>query len=119
MQINIKTTNFELTAPLKEYLEAKLNSLGKLLPESENISIDVELARTTRHHKKGLVYYAEANIVMPSKKMLRVEIYSEDIRKAIDKLKDEAKEAIKKMHQVRFTRTKKQVQKLKSQRFTE
>jgi ribosomal subunit interface protein len=98
MQIDIKTTNLDLTPALKIYLEKKLNSLHRLLKKFEEkteIYIRVELARTTYHHKKGNVFYAETNLSLP-KSLLRAESSASNIRTAINLLIDKLKQEIKK-----------------------
>lgn len=97
MQIDIEATNLELTAPLRTYIEEKLGKLDKFLKRFDQggLRIRVEVARMTKHHRHGEVYYAEANLYFPGG-MFRAEHSAEDIRVAIskvaDKLKREAKE---------------------------
>lgn len=96
MNINIKATNLELTPFIKEYIESKILSLSKFIEKWEKIgAVDVkfELARTTNHHHKGKVYYAEINLALGGK-MLRAEHSGEDIHEVIDKIKDIIKEEI-------------------------
>lgn len=50
--------------------------------------LDLEFGRTTRHHRKGKVYHAEANLTL-GKKMLHAEADEEDIRAACDVLEQE------------------------------
>jgi len=98
MQIDIKTTNLELTPAIREYLELKIGSLSRFLKRFEaesEIKIFVEIARTTRHHKSGNVFCAEANFSI-AKKLLRAEHSDWDVRVAIDKVKDKLQQEIKK-----------------------
>ncbi len=94
MRINIKTTNFSLTPAIQTYLEEKLNSLKKLLPNDESISANVELGKTTKHHQKGDIFKAEVNLVLPNR-LLRVVAQEWDLRVAIDSVKDELQRKIK------------------------
>ena len=113
MIINIKGTNLELTPSIKEYIEVKINSLDRFLkgfkhqpsettknklkiknPKSE-IETFVEIARTTKHHYKGDVFYAEINLELPEKKF-RAEHQDLDIRIAIDKARDKIKNELTK-----------------------
>ncbi|MFA5172955.1 MAG: ribosome-associated translation inhibitor RaiA [Candidatus Paceibacterota bacterium] len=97
MNINITAKNLELTAPLKVFIEKKLESISKLVGKWEEkgaVEIDFEVARTTKHHHKGDVFYAEANLKLGRKEIIRAERSSNDIREAIDTVKDVLKEEV-------------------------
>ncbi len=90
MQINLKGTELDLTPSLKQYIEEKLAPLQKFVQryeEKTSIQLFVEVARTTKHHKKGDVFYAEVVVQLP-KKVLRGEASHRDARAAVDLLKD-------------------------------
>ncbi len=98
MQINIKGTGLDLTPAIEEYIERKFGSLGKFLKRFETqgeVRMEVEVARTTRHHRKGDVFYAEVNLHLP-RKVIRAEHSDSDIRTAIDIIKDKLKLEIRK-----------------------
>ncbi len=98
MKINIKATNLELTPAITEYINNKIGSVDKFLKrfeEQTNIEIFVEIARTTRHHHKGDVFRAEANMEIPGK-VLRADHEDWNIRVAINKVKDKLQREIKK-----------------------
>lgn len=89
MKINIKSTNLDLTPSLHAYIENKLGSLAKFLTRFDTEGVAemwVEVARTTRHHHKGDVFMAEADLRLP-KKILRAVEESADVRIAIDALR--------------------------------
>ncbi|MBI5306399.1 ribosome-associated translation inhibitor RaiA [Candidatus Wolfebacteria bacterium] len=89
MNIIIKATQLDLTPAIREYVETKIGLLDKLLKKFEiksEIKVEVEIARSTKHHRHGNVFYAEANIHLP-KKTLRAEHFDVDIRIAIDNIK--------------------------------
>lgn len=93
MKIRIKATNLELTPAIEEYIETKIESLGRLMKRFKDRGVpkmEVEIARTTKHHKKGDVFYAEINLYLPGKD-LRAEYSASDIQAAIDKVKDKLK----------------------------
>ena len=48
------------------------------------------MAKNTKHHNKGMVWYAEANLDLPQK-VLRIEETNEEMQAAIEKLKDRLK----------------------------
>ncbi len=93
MNINIKAKNLDLTPPLEIYLNKKVESLDKMLSQWEktgSVEIDFEISRSTRHHRKGDVFYAEANLHINGV-MLRANSDGNDIREAIDLVKDKLK----------------------------
>lgn len=97
MKIIIKATNLDLTEPLKVYIEEKLESLNRFLQaiDADVVRARVEVARSTRHHRSGNVYHVDINLDLPGK-VLRAEEDSEDIRVAIDAVKDKLKREIEK-----------------------
>lgn len=101
MKINIKATNLDLTPALNQYLKEKIGSLSKFLKNYEiegEIQARVEIGRTTRHHHRGNIFRAEVNLILP-KKILRSVAEREDIRVAINEVKDELQQEIKKYKQ--------------------
>ena len=63
MDINIKTTNIELTPELSEYLDKRMSAFDKLIdPEDTSVLCTVEVGRTTEHHQHGNVFRAEVNL---------------------------------------------------------
>ena len=90
MNITIKAKNLDLTPSIKDYINDKIGSLSKLLSQFEtqgDVLCEVEIARTSNHHNKGDVFYAEINLRLPNK-MLRAEDEDFDIRVAIDRVRD-------------------------------
>lgn len=92
MRVTIRQKNLKITTALTRYIELKvLKPLRRRL--KENISsglpiLDLEFSRTTRHHRKGRVFHAEANLSL-GKKLIRAEADEEDIRTACDVLERE------------------------------
>lgn len=89
MKFMIKATNLDLTPSIERFIEEKLGVLERFLKafESEGeIELRVEIARTTRHHRHGDIYRAEANLRLPHQ-LLRAEHEDIDVRTAIDHLK--------------------------------
>jgi|SRR3989344_1383581 len=91
MQINIDASKIDATPSLKKYAISKLGALSKLVlryeKENGETELFLELSRSTKHHKRGEIFYAEAMMQLPGKG-LRAECFDEDIRAAIDKVKD-------------------------------
>lgn len=95
MKIIIKTTNLDLTPSLNSYIEEKIGGLDKFLINSPSAEAFVEIARTTMHHKSGKVFKAEVNLKLNGVNF-RAEKEETDIRVAIDQVKDELQQEIKK-----------------------
>lgn len=96
MNINIKAKNLDLTDSINTYINQKIGSLGKFTTRyGEAVICDVEIERSTKHHQKGMVFRAEANIRIP-KKLLRAESRAINIRIAIDQVKDKMQTLLKK-----------------------
>ena len=93
MKIDLKTKNFEITPSIRNYLQDKLNAVDKFLPKDESIFAEVELAQTTKHHKKGDIFRAEVNLTMPGR-LIRAVNETWDLRAAIDAMKDELQREI-------------------------
>ncbi len=88
MNINIKATNIELTSAISDYVNKKVEGIQKFIHKGE-AQVQVEVGKTTNHHKNGEVYKAEIDIRIGGKKFF-AESSSEDLYAALD----EAKEAI-------------------------
>ncbi len=88
MNINIKTTNITLSAPISDYVNKRLRKIGKLLDSDPSIICDLELAKTTEHHQKGPIFKAEIHIV-GSNKNVYATAEREDLYTAVDAVRDE------------------------------
>ena len=94
MNIKIKSTNFDITPAIEEYVHRKISSLEKFLGVKENILCEVEIGRTTRHHKSGDIFRAEVNIIEPGNKQVYAVAEEADLYSAIDIVRDEAEREI-------------------------
>lgn len=106
MKINI-TSTADLTSTLEAYIEQKLAPLAKFLKrfeEAGEVELRLEIGRTTRHHRKGDVFKAIADLRLPHQ-VLRAEEYAEDVRKAIDQARDTLRLEIDK-YKTRFVEVK-------------
>ncbi len=89
MRIEIKGSGI-LNIVFKEYIAKKFQQLSRFLKREEKAGesvLFVEVTKTTKHHKKGLVFYAKATLRL-AHNVLRAEVVSFDVRSAIDRLKD-------------------------------
>lgn len=93
MTTNIKATNMELTEALSDYINKKLENVNKFVANQE-ISVYVEVAKTTNHHKQGDFFKAEFDVCVDGDKFFTVSEKS-DMYSAIDDAKDELVRRIK------------------------
>ena len=113
MKVIIKATNLKLTPEIEKAIEEKIAPLDRFIPDI-NVPLEafVEVVLETRHHQKGDIYYAEANIRMPGK-LLRSEAKEENIYKAINTVKDELQLLLKKYTKKQITKREKSARTLK------
>ncbi len=93
MRLKVKAVGFELTPALNQLIEEKFRSLEKFLSswdKNDSVILRIEISKNTKHHQKGMVFYAEANLDLP-KNVLRLEETNENMHAAIDRLKDRLK----------------------------
>lgn len=111
MKIRLKGSKLELTSSIKDYALKRIGSLEKFLKRFEDEGepeVEIELARTTQHHKSGEIYYAEATLDLKSKgQKIRAESKEQDIRVAIDGLKDTLKRKILKRKEKKVDKKRK------------
>lgn len=93
----IKTKDLNLTDTIEDYLEKKLASLEKFLSDfnQESIIAEIEVGRTTRHHQAGDIFRAEINLSINGK-LFRVESERDDLYAAIDEVRDDLEQEIRK-----------------------
>jgi len=114
MRINEKGTNMKITADIKDYLYKKLEHLEKFLnPADESVMCNVELGKTTRHHKNGDVFRTEINLHVAGKN-LRAEAEEEELFASIDVAKDEMIREIKTNKDKKVTQLKQGGAKIKN-----
>src|SRR3989344_1236023 len=97
--IKIKTTGLELPPVIEEYVRAKVGMLQKFFPhyakESGKLIFEVEVGKTTKHHRTGDVFRAEINFNADGAS-LRSEATKDDLHAAIDEAKDEMQREMRK-----------------------
>lgn len=85
--INIKATNMELTPAITDYVNKRLETLEKFAKGKE-MTGQVEVGKTTNHHKQGEVYKAEFDINISGERFF-TETSTGDLYSAIDEAKEE------------------------------
>lgn len=94
MKINIKTTTISLTPAISDYVEKNLSSIKKLLENDTTAQCDLELAKTTNHHKHGDIFKAEIHIVAKDTNIFS-SVEKEDLYAAIDEARNEIIQTLK------------------------
>lgn len=99
MNIDILTKNIEMDEPLRVFVNDKIGGLERYLlrmGRSDEIYARVEIGKSTRHHNKGRVWYAETNIhIGQSNHVFRASCTHEDLRNAITDVKNELQTQIR------------------------
>ena len=114
MKLNLKGTNITLTPEITDYLDKRLQSVRKFLPEEgKAFMADVELGRTTNHHQTGEIFRAEINIYMGNKSF-RAVAEREDLYAAIDHMKDEITRELGSHKEKRLSLVRRSGQKIKN-----
>jgi len=90
MKIIIKKS-LDVTPSLETYIEEKLTPMAKFVEPYERdgeVTLRLEVARTTEHHRKGdEIFMAALDLELPGK-VLRSEASAADIRKSIDEVRN-------------------------------
>lgn len=96
MNIKVQATNMKLTDDIQEYLNKKLAHFENYLDQNGgNALCEVELEKTTDHHKQGDIYRAEINVTDDGRHH-RAASRQENIYAAIDEVKDEMSRELRK-----------------------
>jgi ribosomal subunit interface protein len=84
MRLNLKSTNYELTAQIKKHVEDKFGELDKYFNNIQQV--DIEIGLTRKGQQKGKIFFCEVNVSVP-KKLLRFRREFEEMIKAINETK--------------------------------
>ena len=92
MRVNIRQKNIEVTPALREYIEEKIiRSAEKFLNQQSTTDLpimDIDVERTTMHHRKGDVYKVTANLKIGGR-FFHAQAHGGDVRAACDLLEAE------------------------------
>ena len=97
MKVNLLASRLDLTPSIKKFVVDKFGALERTVKAYEKEgekTVFIEIARSTKHHKQGDVFYAEATLGLPGK-TLRAEHVHSDIRVAVNEVRDILKEKIR------------------------
>ncbi len=94
MRFSIKTKGIQLTDAIRTAIEKKLASLDKKAARfGASVNGEVEVGKTTKHHKKGLCFRAEIHVRLPGK-LVYAEAIHEDLYAALGDAKKEAERQV-------------------------
>ena len=110
MKIIIKGINMDITSSVEEYLYKKLSSLEKFI--NDDTKVDVELEKTTNHHKTGDIFRAEAHIWNKGN-LTKAEEISENMYSSIDLMQEELFNILSSKKDKKITLFRKGAQKIK------
>jgi putative sigma-54 modulation protein len=88
MNINTKTTNIEMTEAISNYVDKKVGMLQKFFNDTEEVLVNVEVGKTTKHHKSGDYFRAEIHLLVGGKDYYAT-AETDDLYASIDKVKDD------------------------------
>lgn len=97
MHITIKCTNIDITPGINAFVEQKVGLISKFIKPSdyELAEARIEIGKPSKHHKTGLVCYAEINLKIGGQ-LFRAVAEHADLYTAIDFARDEVERQIKK-----------------------
>ncbi|MFZ2523042.1 MAG: ribosome-associated translation inhibitor RaiA [Minisyncoccia bacterium] len=93
MNIKIRSKDYELTPAIEEYINKKLGSLDKFFG-GDNVLCEVEIGKSTEHHKSGDIFSAEVNISQPGSRQFYAKSEQSDLYSAVDMVRDDAEREI-------------------------
>ena len=111
MKIIIKGINIDITESVESYLYKKLSSLEKFI--HDDTKVEVELEKTTNHHKGGNIFRAEAHIWSKSK-ITKAEKTSSNMYSSIDLMQLELFNILSNKKDKKITLFRKGAQKIKN-----
>ena len=112
MKINIKATNIELTPAISSYVEKKVSAVEKYFENTTDAVAQVEVGKSTQHHKSGDVFKAEVHITGGGLDHYAASEQA-DLYAAIDLVKDEIIQSVLHTKGRRQTLTRKGAQMVK------
>lgn len=94
MDVDIKATGMELTDAIRAFIQQKMDTLdNKTTRFGDVVRAEVEVGKTTAHHKTGPVFRAEVHVRLPGK-VVYVTAENYDLYIAINDAKKEAERQI-------------------------
>lgn len=83
-----------MSPAVSDYVSKRLEAIEKFFINDTTAQVDVDLAKTTNHHRKGDVFRAEIHITAKDKNLF-ASAEEEDLYRAIDMVRDEMLQEIR------------------------
>ncbi len=112
MEVRIKSTDYEMTPEIAAYLDEKIATLSKLVGDDETARCEVEIGRSVGHSQQGDVWKAEI-VILRHGERLRAIAEEESVQAAIDIVKDEMLQQLRKDHGRNLSLTRRMAARLK------
>lgn len=98
MDIRIKTTDYQLTPEMGDYLTQKIESLEKFLAGSEDLTrVEAEIGRDAGGQRHGdNMWFAEMQVITPGSERVYARNNSESVNGAIDDVQKEVERQLRK-----------------------
>lgn len=110
----VKATGLELTPAIKGYIEEKISQLERLVDTSTGgVRAEVEVGKTTDHHRHGDVFRAEINLHVNGG-AYRAAATTGDLYAALDEMKDEVARQIVSQKDKKQTLLRRSARKIKN-----
>ena len=102
MNINIKSTHFEMTPDIESHIRNKMSAVERFLQtiEKEEILVEFEIEKST-HHQSGDVYRSEVNMTFKGN-LYRAEANEADPRVSIDNAQSQIEKQVRRSKSKRF-----------------
>ncbi len=110
MKIQIRGLHTTLTPAFEAYVEKRLSTLSKFV--KDDVLCEVELAKTTEHHRQGDIFKAEATIDVEKDQVYAVS-EKPDLYQAVDELRDELERILSSRKEKKITLFRRGSQKIK------
>ena len=93
MNIHIHHHDLEMTDALRQYALSKIGQIEKYIAGHGNADLDIEIGKTSKHHKQGDHYLVKVNLKFGNRK-IHIETVAADAYAAIDSAKDKLVEDV-------------------------
>jgi ribosomal subunit interface protein len=94
MKVKILAKDMGLDEAMEQYVKERMDSLDKLLSNTDEVFCDLRLGKDSGSHRHGKIFFAEAKI-KTAKKNYGARAEAETINEAVDQLKDELSKKIR------------------------
>lgn len=111
MNIRIQGSRELLTPAIEEYVNKRIIPLSKLV--KDDVLCEVELQKTTDHHRSGDIFRAEVNMIVSGKQVF-VASEKPDLYEAIDDMRNELDRTLSVQKEKKISAFRRGAQKIKN-----